>query len=126
MSDENSVGFDDEKISKDDVLSYESPYKDMTTTYFKDQLIEEEKLMYDSLVYGYEHNNNEVKFYSATDDANYEESILKVIQSLCAENPFFDWNYNYEYGYNPVEACYYIKDNASHNEFLDKKIKYVM
>lgn len=38
MSDENSVGFDDEKISKDDVLSYESPYKDMTTTYFKDQL----------------------------------------------------------------------------------------
>lgn len=123
LSDENSIYFDEEKISKDDVLNYESPYKDMTTTYFKDQLTEEEKLMYDSLVYAYEHGNTEVGFYFDMEDESYEASVMKVIQSLCAENPFFDWNYNYEYGYDPVEARFFIKDAACHSEFLNKKIK---
>ena len=62
-------------------------------------------------------------YYLYSSSKGLETSIQKVIESLCAENPFYDWNFSYEYEYNPLEGYYAIRDHESHNKFLKQKIK---
>lgn len=100
------IVFDTTKVSKEEVLAYESPYKDMTTSYFKDQLSEEEKTLYQAYIYAYEHGYSKIYFYS--DDEKLGDKFELVMQSLCSENPFFDWNYNFQNRYDPIKKCYVI------------------
>lgn len=111
---EGYVIFDDTKVDKEEINKYESPYKDASANYFKEQLGDEEKTLYQSLIYAYEKEYTTIKYFS--DDVKLGDSIQKIIQSLCAENPFFDWNYAYECTYDPLEGCYIIKSPS-----LDKK-----
>lgn len=111
---EKYIVFDDTKVSKQEVLEYESPYKDMTATYFKAKLSEEELVVYQTFIYAYEHEYTSIKYYS--EDPKLGDSFMKITQALCAENPFFDWNYTYGHAYNSVENYYEIN-----NTTLDKK-----
>lgn len=97
-TEKNYIIFDDNKIEKNEVLAYESPYKDASASYYKDKLTDEEKELYNSFVYAYEHNYTNVKYYSSNSDLG--NSYKKVVQYLCAENPFIDWNQQYSYTYS--------------------------
>lgn len=111
-SNKNSIVFDENEISKDEVMAYESPYKDASTTYFKDKLSEEEQELYKIFVYAYEHENEKIKYYSS--NSNLGDSYKKIVQSICAENPFIDWNQTYTYTYS--SGCYEFTSSQ-----LDKK-----
>lgn len=106
------VVLDGEDIKKDEILAYESPYKDACTTYYKDTLSGEELELYKIFLYAYEHGNTSIGYYSSNE--NLGDSYDKVLQCLSAENPFIDWNQ--QYSYTSLSDCYKFE-----NSQLDKK-----
>lgn len=118
---EKYIIFDGEKIEKNEIDSYESPYKGMTTSYFKDKLSEEEQILYKSFIYAYENGYEKIKYYS--DNKNLKDSFNKVIQSLCSENPFFDYNYYYRFIDNTLENYYEFDMPALKQRDLDLKVE---
>ncbi|SFU88981.1 Transglutaminase-like superfamily protein [Clostridium sp. DSM 8431] len=96
-SEKNYVVFDDNKVEKAEVLTYESPYKDASASYYKDKLTDEESELYNIFVYAYEHNYTNIEYYSSNE--NLGDSYKKIVQCICAENPFIDWNQEYSYTY---------------------------
>lgn len=111
-SSKNYIIFDGNKVDKEEVSKYESPYKDAGTTYFKEQLTGEEADLYRMFIYAYEHGYKTIKYYSS--NSNLGDSYKKVVQSICAENPFVDWNQEYTYKYK--SGCYEFTSSQ-----LDKK-----
>ena len=106
------IAFDGEDFNKNEVLSYESPYKDASTTYYKDTLSGEELELYDIFLYAYEHGYTSIEYYSSNKDLG--KAYEKVVQCLSAENPFIDWNQEYTYTY--YNGCYKFESTQ-----LDKK-----
>ncbi|MGL5379107.1 transglutaminase domain-containing protein [Clostridium sp.] len=118
---EKYIIFDGMKVEKEEIDGYESPYKDMTSTYFKYKLSEEEQTLYKSFIYAYENGYEKIRYYSSNE--NLKDSFSKVIQSLCSENPFFDYNYFYRFIDNNLENYYEFDMPALKQRDLDLKIE---
>lgn len=118
-SNKNSIIFDEQEIKKDEVLAYESPYKDACTTYYKDKLSGEELELYNTFIYAYEHGYEKIKYYSSNE--NLGDSFKKVVQSLSAENPFIDWNQEYTYTY--FAGCYEFESTQLSRKDVQLKIE---
>ena len=115
------VLFDESKVLKNELLSYESPYSDISSFYFKNQLNAEQQVLYNSFIYAYENKFTKINYF--TDIVDIQPDLDIAIQSLCADNPFFDWNYNYTLNYDFINDSFEI--NLSHliNNDFDFKVK---
>lgn len=119
LKSDNSIIFDDTEVSKDEVMSYESAYKDACATYYKDKLSEEELQLYNTFIYAYEHKYKNIKFNSS--NSNLGDSYKKIVQCLSAENPFIDWNQQYSYVYS--SGCYEFTSTQLDRKDVDLKIQ---
>jgi len=107
---------DDERLqtlTKDELLSYESRYADVTSKYYRDQISGDMLLPYMAMLYAMENGFERVYFSSlklTVDD------IYKSYSYLTCDNPFFESNYNLDVEYltppegdleTPVFYCLY-------------------
>jgi hypothetical protein len=102
-----------ETLTKDELLSYESRYAEVTSAYYKDQISGDMLLPYMAMLYALESGYERVYFSSlklTVDD------IYASYSYLTCDNPFFESNYNLDVEYltppegdseTPVFYCLY-------------------
>lgn len=71
-----------------EVLAYESRYADCTGTWYRDQLEEEDRLIYNACLYAMEHCHTKFRLYVQDNQKDFSH----IREALCLDSPFLEQN----------------------------------